>query len=221
MSTRTAVWAVLNGLIALVLLAINHARSKADGVSFAQRYALNAGAKDIGKAFLAAASVFAITYMTNVLSSFFFNGSDVRFWVIAGRVMTAAQFKTWAGYCLLFLVFYLVNGMVVNSGRMKNMSDGKNMVLCAVINGAGIFLFEAFNYIYELCAGHMIWYNFGCDYFLYAVVVLPMIVVLPLAAVYSRKLCNRTGSVYTGAFLNTMLFTWFVVGNTCYHFVNV
>lgn len=221
MSTRTAVWAVLNGLIALALLAINHARCKSDGVSFARRYALDAGAKNIGKAFLAAASVFAIMYMTNVLSSFFFNGSDVRFWVIAGRVMTASQFKTWAGYCLLFLVFYLINGMVVNSGRMKDMSDGKNLALCAVINGAGIFLFEAFNYIYELSSGHMIWYNFGCDYFLYAVVVLPMIVVLPLAAVYSRKLYNKTGSVYTGAFLNTMLFTWFVVGNTCYHFVNI
>ena len=221
MATRTAVWAMLNGLIALVLITINHYRTRADGVSFGDRYGLTAPARDIGKAFLAALAVFSLVYMTNVLSSFFFNGSDVRFWVIAGRVMTASQFKTWAGYIWLFLIFYLVNGMVVNSGRMKDMSDGKNLLVCALINGAGIFLLEAFLYLYELASGHMIWYNFGKDYFLYAVVVIPMIIVLPLAAVYSRKLYKETGSIYTGAFLNAMLFTWFVVGNTCYHFPNV
>ena len=91
----------------------------------------------------------------------------------------------------------------------------------ALINGAGIFLLEVFLYTYEVITGHMIWYDFGKDYFLYAVVVLPMIVVLPVAAVYSRKLYKETGSIYTGAFLNAMLFTWFVVGNTCYHFPNV
>ena len=221
MSTRVAVWAVLNGLIVFVLLLLNHLRRRKDGVSFAGRYGLETSWKDLGKSFLAAAAVFAIVYMTNVISSFFFNGSDVRFWVIAGRVMTASQFKTWAGYALLLLVFYLVNGMVVNSGRMKDMSDGKNLLICALINGGGIFLLELFLYTYEVISGHMIWYDFGKDYFLYAVVVLPMIVILPVAAVYSRKLYKETGSIYTGAFINAMIFTWFVVGNTCYHFSNI
>ena len=221
MSTRVMMWSVLNGLIALALITANHLRCRKDGVSYVERYGLATNLKDLGKAFLAAAATFSILYMTNVLSSFFFNGSDVRFWVIAGRVMTASQFKTWAGYAVFLLVFYLVNGMVVNSSRMKDLSDGKNLLVCALINGAGIFLLEVFLYTYEVITGHMIWYDFGKDYFLYAVVVLPMIVVLPVAAVYSRKLYKETGSIYTGAFLNTMLFTWFVVGNTCYHFPNV
>lgn len=221
MSTRVAVWSVLNGVIAFAILLLNHLRCRKDGVNFARRYGLETNWKDLGKAFLAAAAVFALIYMTNVISGFFFNGSDVRFWVIAGRVMTASQFKTWAGYALFLLIFYLVNGMVVNSGRMKDMSEGKNLLICALINGAGIFLLELFLYTYEVISGHMIWYDFGKDYFLYAVVVLPMIVVLPVAAVYSRKLYKETGSIYTGAFINAMVFTWFVVGNTCYHFSNI
>lgn len=60
--------------------------------------------------------------------------------------------------------------------------------------------------------------DFGKDYFLYAVVLYPMIVVLPLAAVYARKLYNKTGSAWLGALINAMIFTWFVVGNTCYHY---
>lgn len=132
--------------------------------------------------------------------------------------MTKTQFLTWAGYLVFFLVFYLVNSMVVNSGRMRNMSDGKNLLICALFNVAGVFVFELFVYTFELITGQMVWYGFGKDYFLYAVVLYPMIVVLPLAAVYARKLYNKTGSAWLGALINAMIFTWFVVGNTCYHY---
>lgn len=218
MATRSAMWALLNGLIALAILAVKHMLDKKDGISFGERYGLKTTWSDFGKAALLGLITFAAVYMTDVLSSFFFNKSDVRFWVIAGRVMTATQFKTWAGYLIFFLVFYVANGMVVNSGRMKDMSDGKNLAICALFNGAGVLLLEAFCYIYEVTAGHMPWYDFGKDYFLYVVVVLPMIIILPVAAVYSRKLFKETNNVYVGAFVNALIFTWFVVGNTCYHF---
>lgn len=218
MSTRCAVWALLNGLICLVILAVKHFIVRKDGISFSERYGLKISAADLGKTVLVALTTFAVAYLANSILSFFFNGSDVRFWIIAGRVMTANQFITWAGYLVFFFVFYYINSMVVNSGRMKDMSTVKNIVVCALINGAGIFLLAAFHYGYELIAGHMIWYNFGHDYFLYLVVVLPMIIELPVAAVYSKKLYEETSNIYLGAFINTFIFTWFVVGNTCYHF---
>ena len=218
MSTRMMVWAVLNGLIALALLAVNHLAQRKDGLSFARRYGLTIAPRALGKALLLALCLFACVYLTVVFCSFFFALSDVRLWVMAGRVMTAEQFGTWAGYLLFFLVFYLVNSMVVNSGRMKDMSDGKNLALCAVINGLGITLMELFNYLYLVIQGHLVWYDIGQDFFLTIVVVYPLVVVLPLAAIYARKMYQRTGSVWPGALFNTLVFTWFVVVNTCYHF---
>lgn len=218
MSTRLMVWAVLNGLIALALLVVRHLCLKKDGLSFVSRYSLAIKPKALGKTAVLALCVFACTYLSVVVCSFFFDLSDARLWVIAGRVMTAEQFRTWAGYLVFFLVFYLVNSMVVNSGRMKDMSEGKNLALCAVINGLGLLLMEAANYIYLMARGHLVWYDFGQDFFLTLVVAYPLVVVLPLAAVYARKMYLRTGSVWPGALLNTMLFTWLSVGNTCYHY---
>lgn len=218
MPNRTIVWALTNAAIALLLLLIRHLRAKSDKLSFADRYGIKISAKDFGKTVLLALIVFAVSYCLAVLSSFFFARSDFRLWVIAGRVMTKTQFLTWAGYLVFFLVFYIVNSMVVNSGRMRNMSDGKNLLICALFNVAGVFVFELFVYAFELITGQMVWYGFGKDYFLYAVVLYPMIVVLPLAAVYARKLYNKTGSAWLGALINAMIFTWFVVGNTCYHY---
>ncbi len=218
MANRTMIWALFNALIALILLSVRHLRAKSDNLKFVERYGIKIGAKEFGKTALLALIVFVGSYSLVLLSSFFFAKSDFRLWVIAGRVMTKTQFLTWAGYLVFFLIFYLINSMVVNSGRMRNMSATKNLIICALFNGAGVFLFEVFVYAYELITGQMVWYSFGKDYFLYAVVLYPMLVVLPLAAVYARKLYEKTGSVWLGSLINTMIFTWFVVGNTCYHY---
>ncbi len=218
MANRTMIWALFNALIALILLSVRHLRAKSDNLKFVERYGIKIGAKEFGKTALLALIVFVGSYSLVLLSSFFFAKSDFRLWVIAGRVMTKTQFLTWAGYLVFFLIFYLINSMVVNSGRMRNMSATKNLIICALLNGAGVFLFEVFVYAYELITGQMVWYSFGKDYFLYAVVLYPMLVVLPLAAVYARKLYEKTGSVWLGSLINTMIFTWFVVGNTCYHY---
>ena len=135
--------------------------------------------------------------------------------------MTARQFYAWLGYLVFFLVFYFANSILVNSSRMRDMSEGKNEVLCAVMNGIGMWAFLAFHLIYIFTAGHGIWYESGVDNFLPVVVIIPMVVVLPLAAIYSRKLYRLTGSVYAGALVNAMIFTWIVVGNTCFHFAQL
>ena len=69
-----------------------------------------------------------------------------------------------------------------------------------------------------LIRGHMVWNDFGQDLFLAVAVIFPIMVILPLAAYYSRKLYEKTGSVLPGACINAMLFTWIVIGNTCFHY---
>ena len=174
--------------------------------------------KSLGKSALLALAVFGSAMLLVVFSNFFFAYSDMRMWVIAFRQVTRSQLLSWMCYLIFCFVFYYANSIVINTSRMRDMSAGKNLTLCAVINGAGIILFVLFNFIYLFARGHLIWNDFGRDYFLSVAVVFPMVVVLPLAAVYSRKLFEKTGSIYLGALVNAMIFTWIVVGNTATHY---
>ncbi|MDR1286588.1 MAG: prolyl oligopeptidase family serine peptidase, partial [Treponema sp.] len=218
-ATRVACWAVLNGVIAFVLISLRHLlKDRKDGIALAERFGLRTSIRDFGKSLLLAFSVFASAQLLVAFSNYFFNYSDMRMWVIAFRQMNQSHLASWAGYLIFFFVFYLANSMVINSSRMKDMSDGKNLAILAVMNGVGIFLFLVFNYVYMVIRGNLVYYDFGADQFLAVAVVFPMVVVLPLAAVYGRKFYNQTGNVYLGALINTMIFTWAVVGNTSFHY---
>ncbi len=218
-ATRIGIWALCNGLIAIGILFIKYTWfQKGSKRGFSQEMGLVINKKNLGKTILLAFLVCAFGYLLDVISVFFFAGSDFRMWVLAGRVMTPSQIFAWICYCFIFFGFYLANSMMVNSGRMKGMSNGKNLALCAIVNGFGITLFLLLNYAYVVANGYMVWYEFGVDKFLACVVIYPMVVLLPLAAIYGRKFYERTGTIYLGTFLNTFLMTWFVVGNTCFHY---
>ena len=219
MSTRVAVWSVLNAVIAGMILFIRYQVTvKKEGLSFKEYTGLDMSWNRCLKGFLLALAVFTFTYMTVVFSNFFFAYSDMRMWVIAARAMTPQQFIAWGCYFIFFLFYYVVNGVVINTGRMKDMPDKKNMIIMALINGAGMTMFIALNYVYMLIRGHLIWNDFGLDLFLSIAVIFPVMVILPVAACYSRKLYEKTGSVWTGARINAMIFTWIIIGNTCFHY---
>lgn len=91
--------------------------------------------------------------------------------MIAARAMTPQQFIAWGCYFIFFLFYYVVNGVVINTGRMKDMPDKKNMIIMALINGAGMTMFIALNYVYMLIRGHLIWNDFGLDLFLSIAVI--------------------------------------------------
>ncbi len=219
MSTRVAVWSVLNAVIAGMILFIRYQVTvKKEGLSFKEYTGLDMSWNRCLKGFLLALAVFTFTYMTVVFSNFFFAYSDMRMWVIAARAMTPQQFIVWGCYFIFFLFYYVVNGVVINTGRMKDMPDKKNMIIMALINGAGMTMFIALNDVYMLIRGHLIWNDFGLDLFLSIAVIFPVMVILPVAACYSRKLYEKTGSVWTGACINAMIFTWIIIGNTCFHY---
>ena len=172
MSTRVAVWSVLNAVIAGMILFIRYQVTvKKEGLSFKEYTGLDMSWNRCLKGFLLALAVFTFTYMTVVFSNFFFAYSDMRMWVIAARAMTPQQFIAWGCYFIFFLFYYVVNGVVINTGRMKDMPDKKNMIIMALINGAGMTMFIALNYVYMLIRGHLIWNDFGLDLFLSIAVI--------------------------------------------------
>ena len=217
MATRVGIWAFLNGIIDFVILAVKYLIvDKKKGLSF--RESLLLPGKGFGKSFLLALLIAGIAFVLVSLSEFFFAYNDVRFWILAFRAPNSAQLIAWLCYLPIFFVFYFVNSMAVNSFRMKDMSEGKNMALSAVINGLGIGLFLLFNFAYLVGSGHLKYLETGEDYFLAIAVIMPMAAVLAISAIFSRKLYLKTGSNWLGALFSAMIFTWFFVGNTTMHY---
>ena len=81
-----------------------------------------------------------------------------------------------------------MNGVVINTGRMKDMPDKKNMIIMALINGAGMTMFIALNYVYMLIRGHLIWNDFGLDLFLSIAVIFPVMVILEFLRLLLKKI---------------------------------
>lgn len=217
MSTRVGIWAFLNGIIDLVILIVKYLLvDKKKGISMKESLLLPRSG--FFRSLLLGLIVFVSAAVLVSLGSFLFAYNDPRFWILAFRAPTRFQMISWLCYLPIFFVFYFVNSLVVNSSRMRDMGEGKNTALCAVINGLGIGLFLLFNFGYLVATGHLIYIESGRDYFLAIAVVMPMVATLPIAGILTRKLYQRTGNAWLGAIINTMLFTWCFVGNTTSHF---
>lgn len=217
MATRVGIWALLNGVIDFVILAIKYALvDKKRGLTF--RQSLTLPKSGFVRALLLCFIVMGIAFVLVSAGSFLFVENDPRFWIMAFTAPNQTHMISWLCYLPIFFVFYFVNSLVINSSRMKDMSAGKNMALTSGVNGLSIGVFLLFNFAYLAATHHLIYLESGNDNFLAVAVIMPMVASLVIAGIFSRKLYLKTGNNWTGALLNTMIFTWIFVANTTTHY---
>ena len=65
------------------------------------------------KSLLLAFMTFLAAYLILFVADFFFN-VDFRFWLIAMRTFNSNKFLYWLAYVPAFIIFYLVNSLMVN-----------------------------------------------------------------------------------------------------------
>lgn len=111
-------------------------------------------------------------------------------------------------YLPIFAIFYCINAFANSTYRVKNMPEWATIVINAVMNVAGV--------------GIMIWVYYGefmatgvaPIHLLKVIVVFPLVAILPIFTVMSRILYKKTGNIWYGAFVNTMLITVITCVNT-------
>ncbi len=177
-------------------------------------------AKSFFKALLLAAITFLAGYALLVLANFFFM-VDFRFWVFSFRPLNAMKFGILLKYLPFFAIFFIVTALTLNSfTRIRGEKEWKNVLLMilASIGGlavltlldygalklTGIKLFEYVPYpsdpkMTSALAGLFVW---------------NMLFILPVTTVITRIFFKKTGSIWTGAFINSFLVTLFAISNT-------
>ena len=217
-ATGIAVWALLNGLIGLVIFLIVRVATKNRSSERA------AHATDIltspngfrwsivGKSALVALASVGTAYLLVLISDWLFK-SDFRFYVLQLQPIGGGKFGTFVVYLIPFTLFFLALAFTMhNSLRWtgRRISVKAEMIANAIVLPLGLVVLEAIAYIPMFISGQLGFPNES----LLTIVAYPFIPVLALVGVLSTYFFHRSGTIYVGAFTAALLVTWNVVGGT-------
>lgn len=140
---------------------------------------------------------------------------DFRIWTLDMKVFDIPKMlPTMLRYTRIFAIFYLINGFTNQSYSAKNLPEWLTIAINAFFNVAGIFLVMMIQYGTFKSTGVLWQSGMALGY----IVLFPIVPILIIAAIISRNLYKKTGTVWLGAFINALLFTVMTVANTAASF---
>jgi hypothetical protein len=200
-TNQIMVWAVLNALITLGVTRIF--RSAAP--RFETRWLASA---------LIAASVVAIGYAALLLADRLFT-VDFRFWVVALKLMSPAQFRAFWAYLPAFTAFFLV-ALGALHGNLAVRGDGAAAQYLTGIGAMalGFALFIAAEYAPLFTVGHVLIPAEALNAIV-SIQFLPLLAIVGLISVFTWR---RTNSPAPGAFICGLFVSWYMVAGTATQF---
>ena len=182
---------------------------KKNGVS-PEMWGIKISLRDFLKTLLLAVCVFTAFYGLVAFADYFFL-TDYRIWTLDIRAFQADKLKIAIQYWPLFFIFYAANSISINSGnRVAGMSEKFNIFMLALGNSLGVIILNLIQYGTVFTTGVPHW---QADW-LRPLVIVPLIVQLFVAAYISRGLFKKTGKVWLGAMVNTLIIVMMGVANT-------
>ncbi|MBL8153783.1 MAG: alpha/beta fold hydrolase [Anaerolineae bacterium] len=221
-TTGIMTWAVGNGLIVLALFLVWHYQMNRNNGATFESYGVtwNGGLswRKIGKSLLLAACVAASGYLLLVLADTIFE-IDFRLWVLALKPMSFFQFHIFLAYLIPFTFFFLVSSMVLNGQMRQTQPNGSPVGLwrAYLVNAAllalGIVIMLLIQYL-TLMGGRPL----PLAEPLLTIIGIQFVPLLIIVAFISTYFYRKTGRVYTGAFLNAIFITWYIVAGQAVQF---
>ncbi|MBI9106209.1 MAG: hypothetical protein JEZ04_05640 [Spirochaetales bacterium] len=203
-------WAVFVAVVTFLILAIVYlTMNKPSGMNLRQ-YGIVVNWRNIIKAFITAAIAAAAGFLVLFVIDLLFK-TDFRLWLVAVRAFNSDHFMSALRYMPFFFMYYFLNGiaMQVNTNS-KYLQGRKGYLVAYLINIGGLLLFLIAQYgklfITKTAAFPTVSLN--------SIVLLGFVVMLFIATILTKKLLDKTNNVYTGAFLNTMVFTLMTIASS-------
>ncbi len=224
-----AMWAVCVALFSVAVIlffwfvngAINKIRYKEQGSSYTENPFASARLQS-GFGGLVKTFVLALTVVGLLLALLFLNWAiwkvDFRIWTFAVKVFDLGVFlPTIVRYSVFFGIFFIVSAIFNENYRAKNLPEWASILINVFFNIFGVLLVVAIQYGTFTTTGVMWQPEMDLGY----IVLFPMIPILAIATVISRRMTAKTGNIWLGAFINTMLFTLITCTNTAASFAYI
>ena len=212
-------WLLIAAIISLILFVIWHLLNKKNGgnaVSYGLKAAKGSTWKKIGLSAWFAFLVTAVAYLSVMVISYFFT-VDFRFWIMPIKPMSAIQFKIALRYIIPLALFYLMFAVVLH-GQLRSQTGSfkKRMLMSAILGSVGYLIMLLVMYIPILAGGVAPFINtiYQTLFVIVAVQLFPLFLIVSLISTYFSE---KTGLVYTGAFVNAFFITWYMVAAQATH----
>lgn len=143
---------------------------------------------------------------------------DFRIWTLAVKVFDmGVLLPTIVRYGIFFGIFFIVSALFNETYRASNIPEWASTLINVFFNFFGVLLVIAIQYG-EFTATGVMWQP---DMNLGYIVLFPMVPILAIATVISRRMTAKTGNMWLGAFINTLLFTLITCSNTASSFAYI
>jgi hypothetical protein len=137
--------------------------------------------------------------------------TDYRLWTLAVKTFKIEHLFTALRYIPIFFVFYFINSIAINANtRFSNLKGFKGYLVAISLNAGGLVLWLVYQYGSVFLTKTAAYPAEALN----GIILIALAPCLAIAAIYAKKLFNRTGSVWLAAFLNAILFTIITVANT-------
>lgn len=212
-----SVWALICGLFTILLLALfYYFNGKKNGFDAAERGVRMPLAK-LGKTVLLAVIVVCASFGCVFFADYFFK-TDFRIWVLAVKAFGSDKILvSLFPYMVFFLVFYIANSVAVNSFNFVKLgskdgakSEWINTAILALFNVLPIVIIVLLQYISKFSTGFL----FAESANMQIVWTFPLIVIIPVATILSRKIYRITNNPYLPGIINGVILTLITCSNT-------
>ncbi|MDG5473514.1 CocE/NonD family hydrolase [Jeotgalibacillus sp. ET6] len=206
------VWSAVMGITTLVILFLSYKLfSKGQGMNLRDSGVI-IGFKPLLKTIALALIVCSAAFSLVFIADYFFK-TDFRIWIIAVKAFTPDKIFMALKYLPFFLAFYVANSIAVNSfnfvagGKKKWM----NIALLTLFNGISVAVLAVIQYTSFFVTGEIYFADLSP---IIGIWLLPMIIIIPLAAIVTRKIYLATNNPYLGGIIYGILVTVIMVTNT-------
>lgn len=209
-TNELAAWTLAVGLALLAVFLIAHLVSRGSEKGVPACWGVKVSGRVFWKSLLLALVTVFTAYVILFVNDMIFN-TDFRIWVIDMRVFNVQKLLYFVAYVPAFAVFYLVNSLLVNGGnRVEGRPEWLTLLLSCIGNIAGIAVLIFIQYQGIISAGV---FRFNS---MRIVNLFPLIFLIPVGTIISRRFFKETGNIYTGSFTIAALYTMMTVANTMF-----
>ncbi|MCA1011501.1 alpha/beta hydrolase family protein [Halobacillus halophilus] len=206
------IWSAVMGVVTLAILFISYKLfSKKDGLDLKKSGVIlswNTLWKTILLSLIVVSSAFGLVF----IADYFFT-TDYRIWVIAIKAFSPDKLLIALKYLPFYLLFYVANSIAVNS--FNYVVNGKrewiNTALMALFNGIGPLVIVVIQYVHFFIEGDVYFTNLSS---IIGIWLFPIIIIIPLAAIITRKIYRVTRNPYLGGIIYAIIVTVMLVTNT-------
>ena len=208
-------WAINVAIVTLMIMVTYYYVSKKPEGATIAHYGVKASGKTVLSAFVTAVIAIIIGYVILFIVDAVFK-TDFRLWTFAVKTFESKHVIALLKYAPLFFIYYFIVGISVNMNTSGDKYEGFKGYVAAILHFVGgLALYLVYHYGLLFITGTA---GFPQES-LSSIIVIGLVPVLIIAAIFNRFLYRKTGNMYVGAFLNTILMTLITLANTALYTV--